>query len=87
VTASLSIEHARRLALHAQGLAAPSVAGTRVGDVVARLGCLQLDPVGVVARSPLLVLRTRLRSGTHDSHAHALSHAAYEKRDLFAAGT
>ncbi len=54
-----------------------------MGDVVSSLGCLQLDPVGVVARSPLLVLRPRLKGGTHDSHAHALSHAAYEKRDLF----
>ena len=50
---------------------------------MARLGCLQLDPVGVVARSPLLVLRARLVGGTHDSHARALERAAYRDRELF----
>ena len=54
-----------------------------MGDVVSRIGCLQLDPVGVVARSPLLVLRARLQGGTHDSHARALNRAAYVDRDLF----
>ena len=57
--------------------------GTAVADVVARIGCLQLDPVGVVARSPLLVLRARLNGGTHDSHERALRRAAYRDRDLF----
>lgn len=79
----LPIEHARRLALHAQGLAAAPPAGQSVADVVARLGCLQLDPVGVVARSPLLVLRARLRGGSHDAHARALDRAAYRERTLF----
>ena len=83
MTQTLSIEHARRLALHAQGLAAPPGAGTRVGDVVARLGCLQLDPVGVVARSPLLVLRARLMGGTHAAHERSLERAAYRDRELF----
>ena len=83
MTVSLSIEHARRLALHAQGLAAPPEAGTSVPGVVSRIGCLQLDPVGAVARSPLLVLRARLRGGTHDSHARALSRTAYGDRELF----
>ena len=64
MTPRLPLDHARRLALHAQGLALPPPAGQSVSDVVARLGCLQLDPVGVVARSPLLVLRARLRGGT-----------------------
>ena len=80
---ALSIEQARRLALHAQGLALPPSGGTTVDDVVARLGCLQLDPVGVVARSPLLVLRARLVGGTHDSHERALTRAAYRDRRLF----
>jgi uncharacterized protein YcaQ len=80
---TLPLEHARRLALHAQGLAAPPAAGANVADVVARLGCLQLDPVGVVARSPLLVLRTRLRGGTHEAHERALERAAYRDRRLF----
>jgi len=79
----LPVQHARRLALHAQDLALPPVAEQSVPDVVARLGCLQLDPVGVVARSPLLVLRARLRGGTHDSHARALERAAYRDRVLF----
>ncbi len=80
---ALSIDQARRLALHAQGLAVPPAAGSGVADVVARIGCLQLDPVGVVARSPLLVLRARLNGGTHDSHERALRRAAYRDRDLF----
>ncbi len=74
---------ARRLALHAQGLAAPPEPGAGVADIVERIGCLQLDPVGVVARSPLLVLRARLRGGTHGSHARALERAAYRERVLF----
>lgn len=76
-------EQARRLALHAQGLAEPPAPGGDVAAVVERIGCLQLDPVGVVARSPLLVLRARLRGGTHDSHARALDRAAYRDRVLF----
>jgi uncharacterized protein YcaQ len=83
VAPTLSLDQARRLALHAQGLAVPPAAGTRIADVVARIGCLQLDPVGVVARSPLLVLRARLNGGTHDSHERALRRAAYRDRELF----
>jgi uncharacterized protein YcaQ len=79
----LSLRTARRLALHAQGLAEPPAPGTSVGDVVARIGCLQLDPVGIVARSPLLVLRARVRGGTHDAHERALERAAYRERVLF----
>ncbi len=54
-----------------------------MSGVVARLGCLQLDPVSAVARSPLLVLRARMRGGTVDSHARALDRAAYTDRALF----
>jgi uncharacterized protein YcaQ len=79
----LSIEQARRLALHAQGLALPPAGGTTVDEVFSRLGCLQLDPVGVVARSPLLVLRARMVGGTHDSHERALMRTAYRDRRLF----
>ena len=83
MTPTLSIRHARRLALHAQGLAVPPARGTAAEEVVARVGCLQLDPVGVVARSPLLVLRARMRGGTHGSHERALERAAYRERRLF----
>ena len=83
MAATITHEQARRLALHAQGLAASPEAGTDVAGVVSRIGCLQLDPVGVVARSPLLVLRARLRGGTHDSHERALERAAYRDRVLF----
>ena len=83
MSARISIGEARRLALHAQGLAGPPEPGVGVGAVVERIGCLQLDPIGVVARSPLLVLRARLRGGTHDSHERALMRAAYRDRELF----
>ncbi len=83
MTPRLPLDQARRMALHAQGLAMPAPASQSVSAVVARLGCLQLDPVAVVARSPLLVLRARLRGGTHDSHARALDRAAYHDRALF----
>jgi uncharacterized protein YcaQ len=79
----LSLIEARRLALHAQGLAVPPEPAKTVANVVAKIGCLQLDPVGVVARSPLLVLRSRLNGGTHDSHERALARAAYGDRALF----
>ena len=80
---TITIEQARRLALHAQGLASPPEAGVDVGSVVERIGCLQLDPVSAVARSPLLVLRARMRGGTYDSHERALNRAAYRDRVLF----
>ncbi len=79
-TPTISLAEARRLALHAQGLALPPAPGTGVGEVVGRIGCLQLDPVGVVARSPLLVLRARLRGGTLASHSRMLEQAAYGPR-------
>ncbi len=53
---------ARRLAIVAQGLAGPRPRADIEGimDVVGRLGCLQLDPISIVARSHLLVLWSRL---------------------------
>lgn len=74
---------ARRLALHAQGLALPI--GRRratprdVANVVARIGALQLDPVAPVARSPLLVAHARLGL-VEDADIEA---AAYDRRMLF----
>ena len=44
-----------------------------------RIGCLQLDPVSAVARSPLLVLFARLGPLRDE----ALDRAAYERRALF----
>lgn len=85
----IPVELARRLALHAQGLGAarpqefdprPATSDTeRVIAVVQRIGCLQLDPVATVARSPLLVLHARL--GAFDESA--LAEAAYAHRTLF----
>jgi uncharacterized protein YcaQ len=75
----ISIEQARRLALHAQGLAVPPKA-QNVADVVERIGCLQLDPVAPVARSPLLVLNARMRGGATEG---AIATAAYKERVLF----
>jgi uncharacterized protein YcaQ len=60
----IGLDVARRLALHAQGLAAPigrrRARSSDVAALVARLGCLQLDPVSPVARSPLLIAHSRL---------------------------
>lgn len=76
----IPIDQARRLALHAQGLAATPPAGQSVEEVVERIGCLQLDPVAPVARSPLLVLNARMRGGATEQ---ALDNAAYKRRALF----
>jgi uncharacterized protein YcaQ len=80
---AVSLRDARRLALHAQGLAvAPPRARpgpAEVEEVVRRIGCLQLDPVSAVARSPLLVLFARLGPFREA----ALEQAAYERRELF----
>jgi uncharacterized protein YcaQ len=51
-----------------------------VAGVVKRIGCLQLDPVATVARSPLLVLNARMRGGATEA---ALERAAYRDRVLF----
>jgi uncharacterized protein YcaQ len=79
----LSIALARRLALHAQGLALPigrrRADGRDVANVVARIGALQLDPVAPVARSPLLVCHARLGL-VEDSD---IEDAAYARRFLF----
>jgi len=65
---------ARRLAVTRQRLAGeprPSPGADGILDVVRDLGCLQLDPTSVVARSHLLELLSRL--GTYDpAHLDAL---------------
>jgi len=68
------------MALHAQGLALPPEPKQSVAEVVKRIGCLQLDPVAAVARSPLLVLNARMRGGANER---ALDKAAYRDRVLF----
>ncbi|HEX6389202.1 MAG TPA: crosslink repair DNA glycosylase YcaQ family protein [Solirubrobacteraceae bacterium] len=80
---TLSIALARRLALHAQGLALPigrrRAGGRDVANVVARIGALQLDPVAPVARSPLLVAHARLGLVEDED----IEDAAYTRRFLF----
>ena len=79
----MTVAQARLLALHAQGLARRQADGRRGADAIAaltrRIGCLQLDPVSAVARSPLLVLFARLGAIGDEQ----LDCAAYERRLLF----
>jgi uncharacterized protein YcaQ len=58
----LSIIQARRLAFRGQRLAGPSAGrdADSLVDLVRDLGCLQLDPISVVARTKLLVLWSRV---------------------------
>lgn len=82
VLRELPVALARRMALHAQGLALPPPrARATTADVHAvarRIGALQLDPISTVARSPLLVLHARL--GAFDDAL--LDRAAYRDRRL-----
>ncbi len=80
--ARLSLRAARRLAIGAQGLAAPLVTGRldirHLRRAMDCMGLLQIDAVNVVARSHLLVLRARM-GGTHDTVLELLQRAAYAK--------
>lgn len=72
---------ARRLAIAKQRLsgAPPRSSPAKVLDVVRSIRCVQLDPISVVARSPLLVLRSRL-DGFEPRHLDTL---VYRDRSLF----
>lgn len=72
---------ARRLAIVAQGLAGPRPRADTEGimDVIGRLGCLQLDPINIVARSHLLVLWSRI--GCYDQGL--LDTLLWQERRLF----
>ena len=61
---TIDIVTARRLAIAKQRLSgpAPTSSPRAVLGVVRDIRCVQLDPISVVARSPLLVLRSRLPS-------------------------
>jgi hypothetical protein len=80
-TLSLTPALARRLFIHKQRLAGPAPAADASGlmDVTRGLGCLQLDPISVVARSHLLVLFSRV--GAYDP-AH-LDQLLWRERTLF----
>src|SRR6266581_2450413 len=59
----IRIEHARRLAVARQQLSGSRPRPVTADDIhalVRAIGCLQLDPTGIVARSHLLVLFSRL---------------------------
>ena len=68
---ALTSDQARRVALAAQGLAAPPPAAragpARLRAVLERLGAIQIDSINVVARSHELVLAAR--AGPHDRTA------------------
>jgi uncharacterized protein len=61
---TIDLGTARRLAIAKQRLSGrpPRSSPASVLDVVRAIRCVQLDPISVVARSPLLVLRSRLPS-------------------------
>jgi uncharacterized protein YcaQ len=56
---TISLSHARQLAITRQGLAG-NHRPTGILELVRQIGCLQLDPINVVARSHVLVLWSRL---------------------------
>lgn len=72
---------ARRLAIAKQRLAGtpPRSSPAKVLDVIRSIRCVQLDPISVVARSPLLVLRSRI----DDFQPRHLDRLLYRDRSLF----
>lgn len=78
---TLTARDARRLAIARQRLSGPrpSLDLAALMDVMRDIRCLQLDPINAVARSPLLVLWSRL--GNYDREL--LHHALWRERLLF----
>jgi hypothetical protein len=78
---TLTREETRQLAVSSQYLAQHTHPPDANGmyQVIRRLGCVQLDPIRAVERSPLLVLWSRL--GTYDPAV--LDHLMWEERKLF----
>ncbi len=78
---TLSRQTARRLAIARQRLAgeAPPATPDGIMEVVRDLGCVQLDPISAVARSPLIVLWSRL--GVYKTAD--LDQLIYQDRQLF----
>jgi uncharacterized protein len=80
---ALSLDQARRVALAAQGLAAPARTGpagpATLRGVLERLGAIQIDSINVVARSHELVLAAR--AGRHDRAA--FDRVVYRRRAGF----
>jgi hypothetical protein len=78
---TLTPTHVRRLAIVRQHLADNCSPATPEGilQTVQDLGCLQLDPISVVARSHTLVLRSRVGSFDHAD----LDRLLWEDRSLF----
>ncbi len=80
-TLFISPVEARRLAIESQLLSRPpqrSDASSMLATI-RQLGCLQIDPINVVARSPLLVLWSRLG----DYAVSDLNHLMWDERLLF----
>jgi uncharacterized protein YcaQ len=77
----LSIQSARKLAVHKQLLSGerPPATTSGVMDVFRALGCVQLDPIRAVERTQYLVLWSRI--GNYDRQL--LHKAQFEERQLF----
>src|SRR5262245_44055360 len=80
---TISPATARRLAVHAQRLSGPRPASVQgpagLLDVIRSIRCVQLDPIGIVARSHFLVPFSRL--GTYPTGA--WDTLLWEERSVF----
>jgi uncharacterized protein len=76
----ISNAHARRFLIAHQGLSPYSIMKGPGGvlDLIARLGCIQFDPINIVGRNPDLVLQARIR----DYQPAMLEELLYQKHIL-----